>query len=82
MTHQSERSEDGKTRNIVQTQLQQAQRHDDEIKNIPSFFEIVFWTHCHHLHQCFHSKSSGEKLNSKYLKSVYLNQRYKWDSLK
>ena len=62
MTHQSEGSQNWETRDVVQTQLQQWKWNDNKIKNIPAFFEVIFWTHGHHFHHSLHSKCSRKEL--------------------
>ena len=62
MTHQPERSKDGKTGHVFQAELEQGEGYNDKIKDVPALFEVELWAHRHQLHHSLHREGGSKKL--------------------
>ena len=61
-TYQSKGSEDGEAGDVGEAELDQRKRHDDKVKDVPAFLEVVLWTHGHQLDARLDSKRRSKKL--------------------
>lgn len=61
-TYQSEGAQDGQTGNTFESELEQRQEDDDEIENVPAFFEIKLGTDGYQFESGLDGERGREKL--------------------
>lgn len=61
-THQPERSEDGEAGDVGETQLEEGEKHNDEVEDVPALLQVVLGAHGDDLEETLDAERRREEL--------------------